>query len=46
MFMNKFEKLKIDDFKIIRGRTRPTVAAVSGPEVFGIAVYGEESPIE
>lgn len=46
MFMEKFEGLKIKNVEVIRGRAMPTVACHSGPEVFGIAVYGEKKPIE
>lgn len=45
IFMEKFEKLNIKDYKIIRGRLRPTIICHSGPEVFGLSVYGEETPI-
>lgn len=45
IFNDKFKKLNIDDVELIRGRILPTVACHSGPEVFGIAVYGEKKPI-
>lgn len=44
MFMEKFEKLNYD-YELVEGRIWPTVACHSGPEVFGLAVYGEENPL-
>ena len=46
IFMEKFKKLQISDYQIITKRVFPTVACHSGPEVFGIAVYGENKPIQ
>ncbi len=46
MFMEKCHELNINDIEVIRGRAMPTVACHSGPEIFGIAVYGEKKPIE
>jgi DegV family protein with EDD domain len=43
-FMEKFEKLNYK-YELIEGQIWPTVACHSGPEVFGLAVYGEENPI-
>ncbi|GAB6188650.1 DegV family protein [Marinitoga arctica] len=44
MFMEKFEKLGYN-YELIEGKIWPTVACHSGPEVFGLGVYGEEKPI-
>ncbi|KLO22034.1 6-phosphogluconate dehydratase [Marinitoga sp. 1197] len=44
MFMEKFEKLNYK-YELIEGRIWPTVACHSGPEVFGLGVYGEENPL-
>ncbi|AEX84645.1 6-phosphogluconate dehydratase [Marinitoga sp. 1135] len=44
MFMDKFQTLGYD-YELIEGRIWPTVACHSGPEVFGLAVYGEEKPL-
>ncbi len=45
-FMNKFEKLKIRHYNIIKNRICPTIACISGPDTYGLAVYGEELPID
>ncbi|MFZ5573001.1 MAG: DegV family protein [Thermodesulfobacteriota bacterium] len=45
-FMEKLKDLNIKDIETVYGRAMPTVACHSGPEVFGIAVYGEQKPIE
>ncbi|OQY10885.1 MAG: 6-phosphogluconate dehydratase [Marinitoga sp. 4572_148] len=44
MFMEKFETLGYN-YELIEGRIWPTVACHSGPEVFGLAVYGEDKPL-
>ncbi|BBE31953.1 DegV domain-containing protein [Tepiditoga spiralis] len=46
LFMEDFSKLGIKDYRVIEGRISPTVASHSGPEVFGLAVYGEKEPIK
>jgi DegV family protein with EDD domain len=45
-FMEKFNDLKIRQYNVIRGRVWPTIACLSGPEVYGFGVYGEKKPIE
>lgn len=44
-FMQKFRTLHIKDYEVISGRGWPTVTCHSGPEVFALAVYGEDLPI-
>lgn len=44
-FRERFDELGISDYAVIRSRMMPTVACHSGPDVFGIAVYGEKKPI-
>ncbi len=46
LFKEKYEKITKTNFKLISNRLMPTVANLSGPETYGIAVYGEEKPIE
>ncbi len=45
-FMEGFEKLGIENYRVIRNRIWPTVANLSGPEAYAFAVYGEERPLE
>lgn len=45
MFMAQFTRLGISDYHVVRSRIMPTVACHSGPDVFGLAVYGEKKPI-
>ncbi|MCP4112712.1 MAG: DegV family EDD domain-containing protein [Desulfobacteraceae bacterium] len=45
-FMGKFEKLKIRHYNIIKNRMWPTMACMSGPDTYGLAIYGEELPID
>ncbi len=45
LFMEKFKKLGITDYKVGKSRIMPTVACHSGPEVFGMTVYGEKKAI-
>jgi len=45
MLEQKLKRLHIRDYRVIRGRIWPTVACLSGPEAYGLAVYGEENPI-
>ncbi|MDM8525047.1 DegV family protein [Desulfococcaceae bacterium HSG8] len=46
VFIKKLEKLKISQYDVIRGRVWPTIASLSGPEVYGFGVYGEKNPID
>jgi fatty acid-binding protein DegV len=45
-FMKSFEKLGYDNYEIIEERLPPTIICHSGPEVIGLAVYGEKEEIK
>lgn len=45
MFNEELKKINIEPKEIIRGRLWPTIVCHSGPEVVGLAVYGEEKEI-
>lgn len=46
LLKEKLDSLNITDYKTIRGRLYPTIACHSGPDVIGLAVYGEKIKIE
>jgi DegV family protein with EDD domain len=45
-FMKSFEKLGYNDYEIIEFQLPPTIICHSGPEVIGLAVYGEKEEIK
>ncbi len=44
-FKAKMEQTDIKNYTVKTSRIWPTIANLSGPETYGFAVYGEESPI-
>jgi DegV family protein with EDD domain len=45
-FMKSFKKLGYNDYEIIEYQLPPTIICHSGPEVIGLAVYGEKEEIK
>jgi DegV family protein with EDD domain len=45
-FMKSFKKLEYNDYEIIEYQLPPTIICHSGPEVIGLAVYGEKEEIK
>jgi fatty acid-binding protein DegV len=44
--MKSFKKLEYNDYEIIEYQLPPTIICHSGPEVIGLAVYGEKEEIK
>jgi DegV family protein with EDD domain len=45
LLIDRLHKIPIKDYQVISRRGWPTVTCHSGPEVFPLSVYGEQTPI-